>query len=540
MNRSGWFRRHQAAAIVRVLPLLDEADILERNLRWYADSGIETVAFDNASSDLTAEIAGRALTQGLLAAFEGSDERLAWPEVTSALLNLAQQQGPDLIILLGADEFLEVADGTPLRDAMSQDLAAGHDTLRVDTMEFCLTDEDDEAEVDATLRMRRYAPYSAVLRDRGVRWSCGVEWLEPRRFQPVRAASKSPRRYISRHYPLRSPQQALARIRAGRLEPILAGSSAGPLAPLVRKPSDLLLPARKLPRYDEDHRWTGAHVLADLRLRSAEKLVRRMVDERSDDLASAPKLRRQLSALDRKKTELQQSLAERQRELASLKKKYGGVLLERDRLIASGALPTSERLAASADWYDQHYRLALDSYDSHYRDSVYLQVWEAIAGRLDHRTTILEIGCGTGQLAQLLFDRGIQQYLGFDFSEFAVGLARKRVPEADVQVADARTTPLVDQTTYDVALCTEVLEHLDDDLALLRRIRGGARVLATVPNFDSISHLRFFMTEGELHERYAQVLEPLQVTRISLARESAIFLLDGTARGEESSRDRAK
>lgn len=517
--------RRQPASIVRLLPLRDEADILERNLRWYADSQVATVAFDNASTDATPDIARAALEAGELAGFERSEQQLEWSAVGSALLGLAALQRPDLILVAAADEFIEVADGSPLRVAVEADLRAGHDVLRVDTMEFCLTDEDDSEEPDPLVRMRRYSPFDAVLIDRGLRWSCGIEWSEAKRLKVIQAAVKrSPRRYINRHYPLRSPAQALSKAKSDRLGRVLAGSSAAGFGPLVEHPRDLVLPGRKLPRYDNDHSWTDKPVVAGLRLAVAPKLISRFTTKTFE-------LQLQLDDLKRELAEGKRGIVDRNRKLADLRKRYSDVMLERDRLAAGGARPTSGHLAASPGWYDEHYRLTLGAYDSHYSESVYFRVWEQVADRIDTDEGVLEIGCGSGQLAQLLMDRGLKRYRGFDFSEFAVDLARQRLPDVEFHVADARTTSLLDEAAYEVALCTEVLEHLDDDIGLLERIRPGARVLATVPNFDSTSHLRFFTDEAAVVERYGQSLDRLIVTRVALRRESAIFLLDGVALG---------
>lgn len=517
------FGRPRAAVIVRLLPLRDEADILARNLRWYADSEVATVAFDNASTDDTAEIALAALEAGDLTAFERSEQPLEWGGVGSALLGMAERQEPDIVLVAAADEFLEVADGSPLREAIEADLRSGHDVLRVDTMEFCLTDEDNMDEPDPVLRMRHYSPFNAALRDRALRWSCGVEWPEAHRLKAVRqAVERSPRRYINRHYPLRTPAQALDRASSNRLIRVLAGSSAAALAPLVESPEDLVLPARKLHRYNDDHRWSDKPVAADVRLAGAPKLTRRLA-------ARSRRLQRRVDDLENKRDALQRELSDRNRELSDLRKRYSGVMLERDRLAAGGARPASGLLAASPAWYDEHYRLSLGAYDSHYTASVYLPVWEEIADRIGADTSVLEVGCGSGQLAQLLADRGLKRYRGFDFSPFAVELARKRLPDAHLDVADARTTSLFDEASYEVVLCTEVLEHLDDDIGVLRRVKPGARVLATVPNFDSTSHLRFFADEEAVFGRYGQTLDDLTVTRVSLRRGSVIFLLDGLA-----------
>lgn len=509
-----------------MMPLLDEADILLPNLRWYADAGIATVAFDNASTDGTAEMANEAVARGDLTAFQRSEERVEWSYVTGALLMLAEQQQPDMVVVTGADEFLETADGTPLRTAIARDMADGLDVLRIDTMEFCLTDEDHEkAPGDPVARLRRYSPYRTIVRDRGIRWSCGVEWTEPNRLLTTETnPDRSPRRYINRHYPFRSRAQALERIRAGRLPGVLAGSSADGLTALIEDASDLLVPARKLARYEEDHRWTGRAVVGELRLRAVSKLSRRLADRHVN-------AQRQVNELSARLHELQYRQESLRRDWADLKKRYTHVLLERDRLAAQGLRPSSGALAASADWYDEHYRLTRDKNDAHYSESPYLPVWKEIAGRIESTARVLEIGCGTGQLAQLLADRGVRRYRGFDFSERAIGLARARLPEADFRVADARSTGLLDSEDYDIALCTEVLEHLDDDISLLRRVRPGTRVLATVPSFDSTSHLRYFADEDAVIERYGATLQQLEVLQIPLSASTALFLMTGVASG---------
>jgi len=150
-----------------LLPLLDEADILDRNLAWYAEAGIATAAFDNASSDDTHSLCQDALRDGRLARYKRSEQSVTWPTIGDRLISLAAQLEPDLVLVAGADEFIEEARGLPLRTAVETDLASGYDILEVRTMEFCLTDQDDPGVEDPLLRMRRYSPHVAVLPDRG-------------------------------------------------------------------------------------------------------------------------------------------------------------------------------------------------------------------------------------------------------------------------------------------------------------------------------------------------------------------------------------
>lgn len=77
MNWLANLRPRRPAVPVRLLPLLEEADILDRNLAWYAESGFATVAFDNASSDETHSLCQDALRDGRLARYERSDQSAA-------------------------------------------------------------------------------------------------------------------------------------------------------------------------------------------------------------------------------------------------------------------------------------------------------------------------------------------------------------------------------------------------------------------------------------------------------------------------------
>ncbi|NNN13614.1 MAG: class I SAM-dependent methyltransferase [Acidimicrobiaceae bacterium] len=74
-------------------------------------------------------------------------------------------------------------------------------------------------------------------------------------------------------------------------------------------------------------------------------------------------------------------------------------------------------------------------------------------------------------------------------SEYAAGLANSEtldLPKVEVLMADARTLPFRDDA-FDSAICSEVLEHLDEELAVieeLRRVTKAKAVVAlTVPSF---------------------------------------------------------
>jgi len=143
---------------------------------------------------------------------------------------------------------------------------------------------------------------------------------------------------------------------------------------------------------------------------------------------------------------------------------------------------------------------------------------------------VLDMGCGPGHLAVLLHERGVRRFTGFDFSEKRLAYAKTQVSGYEFVVADAYTTDLFTTVEYDTVVCTEFLEHLDRDLDVLARIRSGARVLGTVPNYDTDAHVRIFPTRDDVVARYGDLLRDLRVDQVHNATGTAEWLMDGVKR----------
>ena len=183
--------------------------------------------------------------------------------------------------------------------------------------------------------------------------------------------------------------------------------------------------------------------------------------------------------------------------------------------------------SAGATWYDSVYGARPGVYTGHYSESPYLPLWQVIVSLVPPESSVLEIGCGTGQLAELLLENGLANYVGFDFSAAAIEIARERLPGVELSVDDARTSPLV-PLAADVIVCTEVLEHIAEDLAVIARIPAGIRLIATVPDFDSETHVRWFSSSSQVRKRYGPLFRSLTVSEHVLELEKGrFFLLDG-------------
>lgn len=127
--------------------------------------------------------------------------------------------------------------------------------------------------------------------------------------------------------------------------------------------------------------------------------------------------------------------------------------------------------------------------------------------------SILEVGCGSGILAEMLIAAGMF-YRGFDFNEIAVAKARKRNGDAKHSVADA-TDPSSYSAPYDAIICCEVLEHIEEDLLAIELWRSGCTCICSVPNFDYATHVRFFRSKSEVIDRYGRLLEIQGIERVA-------------------------
>ena len=124
--------------------------------------------------------------------------------------------------------------------------------------------------------------------------------------------------------------------------------------------------------------------------------------------------------------------------------------------------------------------------------------------RLDWQS-VLDVGCGTGHLLEALQRRRSGAHLvGVDHAEAGIVLGRRLVPRARFLLSDLYRLEL--DESFDLVVCSEVLEHLDrPDEALDRITRhacAGGTIAITVPNGatdDWKGHINYW-TEAELSE----------------------------------------
>jgi len=98
--------------------------------------------------------------------------------------------------------------------------------------------------------------------------------------------------------------------------------------------------------------------------------------------------------------------------------------------------------------------------------------------------SILDVGCGEGFTLNRLKEHGIGKRLeGIEYLKDAIELGKKTYPDIKITEGSIYDLPYKDNS-FDLVLCTEVLEHLDDPRkALQQLIRVSKKYLVvSVPN----------------------------------------------------------
>ncbi len=82
-------------------------------------------------------------------------------------------------------------------------------------------------------------------------------------------------------------------------------------------------------------------------------------------------------------------------------------------------------------------RIAADWHQDHQRDDWWVDGTKAFCSYLPTDTTVLDVGCGSGQKAKFLTEQGLR-VTGVDFSQTMIEIARREVPAAAFQILDIR------------------------------------------------------------------------------------------------------
>ncbi|MEX2617353.1 MAG: class I SAM-dependent methyltransferase [Alphaproteobacteria bacterium] len=174
------------------------------------------------------------------------------------------------------------------------------------------------------------------------------------------------------------------------------------------------------------------------------------------------------------------------------------------------------KVEAPVEVYDDMYE-SETAYSRPYNKSLYYPMFLKVLEELKRLSTtnVLEVGCGGGIFAQMLIEHSDIQYRGFDFSVNGIKKAMERNAGSDLfSIGNA-----LDEASYfgpfDTIVCTEVLEHIERDLDVVRLWPHGVNCVCSVPNFDYPTHVRVFKDESDVLNRYGELIDIDSITRVA-------------------------
>jgi ubiquinone/menaquinone biosynthesis C-methylase UbiE/VanZ family protein len=154
----------------------------------------------------------------------------------------------------------------------------------------------------------------------------------------------------------------------------------------------------------------------------------------------------------------------------------------------------SERVRTWAEGYETIEPRSLHTRNVTSRQRFALEMLEAGAPQA---SKVLDIGCGTGEMARELTRRGYEVW-GSDIAEPMVRYARERYGAGRFHAGDLEYLPFRDNT-FDAVVCLGVVEYLDTDERSLREIwrvlrPGGRAVISTPSAIAPLYHLDWMLS----------------------------------------------
>lgn len=128
----------------------------------------------------------------------------------------------------------------------------------------------------------------------------------------------------------------------------------------------------------------------------------------------------------------------------------------------------------------------------------------------DVNGNVLIIGCGSRDEMSILNKK--REGIGVDISEIAIKKSRKKYPGFKYCVSDATKLPLR-ENSFGCVVCSEVIEHINDDEKLLSEVRrilkNGGIFIITTPNWISWYGLFRRMAEKILSKPFTSGNQPI-------------------------------
>jgi hypothetical protein len=245
--------------IVRLLKVKDEIDVIEQNLKFYADQNIENIVLDTGSNDGTVEVCELGLRQGFVTKLgKITTDGFEREKILRELDKLCEQSSPIWVVVADADEFIETREnGVLLYEAITRENHQRNNLIQLANMEFWMTSVDNAQENDVLKRIQHYSFFPSQL-FRIYKYVSGTSLVKYNNHAPEFPANHkvqlSDDLFILRHYKFRSLEQAARKIK--KVVPEKENRMVGfHYIKFNGMPDNFVIAPERLHHYKEDKNW---------------------------------------------------------------------------------------------------------------------------------------------------------------------------------------------------------------------------------------------------------------------------------------------
>lgn len=131
------------------------------------------------------------------------------------------------------------------------------------------------------------------------------------------------------------------------------------------------------------------------------------------------------------------------------------------------------------------YKLGYGNFQKFYFDNLFKPL-KSYINKMESKK-VLDVGCAYGFMLER-FPDSFEKF-GVDISEYAIGVAKKRLPSASFTVSNVENILSFQDDTFDIIICNDVLGHLENPTAALENIKKVLKkdgiLYINTPNLNS-------------------------------------------------------
>ena len=251
--------------IVGIMPVYNEADIIEQTITHITDQGVPLIIIEGESKDGSLEIERKFLGKGVLEVrILRADPYYDRKEVLREGYAFALEHSPDWIVYADADEFLESPyPDLTLAEAIDKEARLGYNLIQFNCFEFLLTEKDHLSPIKDIKKKLTYYTWASDYYFRAWKHYPGTDLVSYGGHKPVFPKGMeervSPTKFVVRHYKFRSLEHGIRKVfkeRLPRYDPrnVAIGWHVH-YRNLRPDPSYFIVDSGKLTKYEEDGRW---------------------------------------------------------------------------------------------------------------------------------------------------------------------------------------------------------------------------------------------------------------------------------------------